>query len=625
MPRQVMIPRGPQGALERARPYLFTLLLPVVVLAVGSLVLEYGFRVTAEGKQVLHWIELVALAGLLLDPVARLVLASNRRAMLKFRWFEYVLAGGFLGLLAVVYLGGVSEPDQWALRAAHVAIVLSVAVRLVELHQYLAMLKVRPALLMVGSYLTLIGIGTGLLLLPASTADGEPATAFTDALFTATSAVCVTGLTVVDTGTHWTRFGHYVILTLIQLGGLGLMTYASVLALLLWRGMRVRETLVIREVFTQDLRSQIRRLTVFILAMTVIIEAAGAVLLFGLWDRTATSGVMSSGERVFYSVFHSISAFCNAGLGLYADSLMAYRATWQANIVFPMLIVSGGIGFAVLYNMARVVRHNVIGRREAPLAIRRWTLQSKLAIAMTVVLLLAGTVLTLVFESFPRGSGTWVRTALTPAEAASPAPPAPGDTGTPLGETWTERVRGAWFLSVTSRTAGFNTVDTGRLSAPTKFLTVWLMFIGASPGSTGGGIKTVTFAVVLCGVWASLRGRPRAQAFRRSLPGETVRRALAILAVCVAWVAGMTMVIAAWGVQDGARFTFLDILFETTSGFGTVGLSTGTTVLLNTLGRLLISLTMLLGRVGPLTLFVAMQIRTQRQAFDYATEDVAIS
>jgi trk system potassium uptake protein TrkH len=610
-----------QSLLERARPYLVTALLPIIILAAGSLVLEYGFDVRPEGLDVLHWIEWVALAGMLADPLVRLALARHRLALLRFRWFEFALAGAFLGYVGLVYLAPLPEREVWLLRGVHLAIILGIVSRLVELHQHLAMKRVRPAMLIVGSFLTLIAIGTGLLLLPASTADGQPPTTLTDAIFTATSAVCVTGLIVVDTGTHWSRFGHYVILVLIQLGGLGLMTYASVFALFMWRGMRIREVLVLREAFTHDLRAEIGRLTTFILLTTLAVEAAGALLLFGLWDHTATEAVVPLGERIFYSVFHSISAFCNAGLCLYSDSLMSYRDTWQVNLVFPLLIISGGIGFAVLYNLARLVRHRVLSRKHAPLVKRRLTLQAKLAITATVVLLVGGLGLMLVFEAAPGREDAWRRTAVAP-DASAPPETAPAS---PLGRTWAQRVSGAWFLATTARTAGFNTSDTTRLAGPTKFLTVVLMFIGASPGSTGGGIKTVTVVVVLCGVWAALRGRSAVQAFRRQIPPETVRRALAILAVGVAWVAATSMALAAWGIRDGAQFTFLDALFETQSAFATVGLSTGTTPLLNTFGRLLLAGTMFVGRIGLLTLFVAMQFRTQPQRYDYAKEYVAIS
>ena len=195
----------------------------------------------------------------------------------------------------------------------------------------------------------------------------------------------------------------------------------------------------------------------------------------------------------------------------------------------------------------------------------------------------------------------------------------------PMGRTWTERLSGAWFLSTTARTAGFNTTDMTRLAPPTKFLTTVLMFVGASPGSTGGGIKTVTVAVIVTGIWSALRGRAEPQAFRRRIARDILERAFTVLAVVVLWIASVSMVLSAWGFAEGARYTFLDVLFETTSAFGTVGLSTGATPLLNTFGRILIIVTMFVGRVGPLTLFVAMQGRPEQVRYAYASENVAIS
>jgi len=599
-------------------------MVPVVVLAVGSLAIEYGFQVSAETKRVLHVVEAVALAGLLLEPLLGLLLSRERAEVLRSRWFHFALAGAYAAAIGLLYAAKVTDPVVWAWRAVQAAIVLSLVVRLVELNRFLATLRSPPALLFVGSLLTLIAVGTGLLLLPVATAPGEPPTSFTDALFTATSGVCVTGLVVVDTGTHWAPLGRYVILSLIQLGGLGLMTFGSVFALLLWRGMRVRESVMMQEMLTHDLLSEVGRIIVFILITTVCVEAAGAVLLAGLWDHTAPGAAVALSDRIQYSIFHSISAFCNAGFCLYPDSLMSYRSAWQVNLVFPLLIISGGIGFMVLYNGARLVRYGLRSRGQAPLVKRRLTLHSKFALVTTAVLLLGGTGLAFVLETFPGREDAWRATtadaAAGPEEASAAGAEAP-----PMGRTWTERLRGAWFLATTARTAGFNTTDTSRLAPPTKFLTTMLMFVGASPGSTGGGIKTVTVAVIVCGIWSALRGRPEPQAFRRRLARDIFERALTVLAVGVVWVAAVTMMLCAWGFAEGARYTFLDVLFETTSAFATVGLSTGATPLLNTFGRILILVTMFVGRVGPLTLFIAMHGRAQRLRYTYATENVAIS
>jgi len=600
-------------------------MVPVVVLAVGSLAIEYGFQVSAETKLVLHVVEAAALAGLLLEPMLGLLLSRERAEVLRSRWFHFALAGAYATTVGLLYAGKVPDADVWVRRAAQVAIVLSLVVRLVELNQFLATLRVRPALLFVGSFLALIAVGTGLLLLPVATAPGEPPTSFTDALFTATSGVCVTGLVVVDTGTHWAPLGRYVILALVQLGGLGLMTFGSVFALLLWRGMRVRESAMMQEVLSHKIFAEVGRMIIFILLTTVCIEAAGAALLWGLWDHTAGGGAVSVVDRIQYGIFHSICAFCNAGFSLYRDNLMSYRATWQVNLVFPLLIISGGIGFMVLYNGARLVRYGLRSRGQAPLAKRRLTLHSKFALVTTAALLVGGTALIFLFETFPGRADAWRPTAYgVAADSAVALPPEP-PADPPMGRTWTERLSGAWFLSTTARTAGFNTTDMTRLAPPTKFLTTVLMFVGASPGSTGGGIKTVTVAVIVTGIWSVLRGRAEPQAFRRRIARDILERAFTVLAVVVLWIASVSMVLSAWGFAEGARYTFLDVLFETTSAFGTVGLSTGATPLLNTFGRILIVVTMFVGRVGPLTLFVAMHGRAEQVRYAYASENVAIS
>ena len=629
---------GPHGALEKARPYLLTAMIPIVVLAAGSLVLEYGFRVAPDTYHILHWIELIALAGMMLDLPMRLLLARDRWAMLRFRWMEFTVAAAFTLAVAFYYVGGFETPRRLILITVQIAIVVSIIVRLAEVHRFLAALRVRPALILIGSFATLIAAGTGLLLLPAATSGGGGGggfeTTFMDAFFTAASAVCVTGLTVVDTGKHFTSFGQYVVLTLIQMGGLGLMTFGSVFALFLWRGMRLREAMVMREVVSHDLAAEVRRIVLFILIATFCIEGVGALLMLGAWDASITGGAVAWADRLYYSIFHSVSAFCNAGFGLYSDNLLSVRRTWQVNVVIAGLIVLGGLGFGVLYNVIRMLRHGVFSHGKlAPLVKRRLTLQSKLAILMTAALLAGGMMLAYVFETYQSRPGVWRATAYLVDEKAGEGGQAistvgggPGEEASPLGDTGPERLVNAWFLSVSSRTAGFNSTDTSRLSPPTKFLVVVLMFIGASPGSTGGGIKTVTFAVICLGIWSALRGRPHAQVFHRTIPWDTVTKALAVLAVAALWVAAITMVICAWGLRDGARFTFLDVLFETTSAFGTVGLSAGATPLLNTFGRLLIIVTMFVGRIGPLTLLLTLQRRGKASArYMYPTETVATS
>ncbi len=635
--------RGPRSTYERVRALVVLAMVPIVLAAVAALVLEYGFDVSPAILGKLHAIQIAALVGLLVEPVLNALLVRRRTEVLLGRWFHFALAGGVGVAIGCLYAAKLPTAGWWAVRVVQVAVVLNLMMRMLELHRLLASLRVQPAILFLGSFLGLITIGTGLLLLPASTVEGRT-TSFTDALFTSTSAVCVTGLIVQDTGTHWSPLGRYVVLVLIQMGGLGLMTFGSVFALLLWRGMRVRESVVMREVLRSEMLSQVGRLIIFILVTTLAFEAFGALIMSGLWDHTAaldaatggptTSSLVTLGDRIEYSLFHSISAFCNAGFCLYSRSLMDYRHTWQVNLVFPLLIICGGIGFMVLFNVARLIRYRAVGWEKADLVKKRLRLQPKLALLTSGLLLLGGTVLAFLFEALPGGQRLPRGTTFPPGAVTSvPGGPAavpvarpeasPGPR--PMGEAWHEQLSGAWFLSVTARTAGFNTSDTRLLAPSTKFLTILLMFIGASPGSTGGGIKTVTFAVIVLGVWSALRGYGNTQAFHRTIHRGIVLRALTVLAVSVTWIALVSLVVAAWGIQSGATCTFLDVLFETTSAYATVGLSTGTTPLLNTLGRLLIVVTMYVGRVGPLTLFVAMPVVTARQRYDYPTENVAIS
>ncbi len=629
MQGRVIPPKNTRTVEGRVRRVVVAVMVPVILAAVGSLVAEFGFGLPPETLRWVHVVHVVAGVLLLGEPFVLMMAARDKGAALEARWFHFGLGGLLLMAVGAVYASGVAAPGTVALRLVQGAVVLSLLMRLLELNRWLASLDVRPALLFLGSFLTLIAIGTGLLLLPRATVEGRT-TGFTDALFTATSAVCVTGLVVADTGTHWAPLGRYVILVLIQLGGLGLMTFGSVFALLMWRGMRVRESVAMREVLSSEVLSEVGRVIVFILLTTLAFELIGGTLLASLWDHTATAETVTPLERFEYSAFHSISAFCNAGFCLYDNSLIDYRDTWQVNLVFPLQIICGGLGFLVLYNLARVLRYRVLGWGRVPLKKKRLSLQSKLTLATTAALLVGGTVGVLALEGLPAARGVARATTWSPPDEPLPelAPPRPGEAEPaplPMGEGFARHLSGAWFLSVTARTAGFNTTDTRRLAPSTKFLTSLLMLVGASPGSTGGGIKTVTFALILIGVWSSVRGASHTRAFHRTLSREIVLRALAVLAVSAAWVALVTILVAAWGVRDGSRYAFVDVLFETTSAYATVGLSTGVTPLLNTLGRLLITVTMYVGRVGPLTLFVAMPLAPVHERYHYPTEHVAIS
>jgi trk system potassium uptake protein TrkH len=442
--------------------------------------------------------------------------------------------------------------------------------------------------ILAGSFAVVIAAGTLLLSLPFARA-GDPISLL-DALFTATSAVCVTGLTVVETGTRFSPAGQAVILTLIQVGGLGLMTFAVFVGVLLGRRVAFTDRMVIQGSLHHTPKAGIRRLVRYVLGFTLATEAAGATL---LWLRFR--GQFPAGEAVWQSVFHSVSAFCNAGFGLLTDNLVRYRGDVLVNAAITGLIIVGGLGFLVNMELWDQVWLRLRGRR-APLP----TLHSRLALTVTAALLLGGTVAFLALE--------WDNVLR----------------GLPLGE----RVLAAWFQSVTPRTAGFNTIDYGRVSSETLFFTIFLMFVGASPGSTGGGIKTTTFGLLTALVVARWRGHGRATVFHRTIPHAVMDRALTLALLAWALVSlavGLLVATETGGVPFGAAEPrFLALMFEAVSAFGTVGLSTGVTASLSGAGKLVLVTLMYAGRVGPLTLVLAVGSRTDRGRFRYAEENVMV-
>jgi len=664
------------------------------IAAVCALATEYGFQLSGHGRFAVRVVEVVVLGFFIAHSVLRLYWSTNRMAHLRSVWYEFVLIALLAVAAAAIGFSDVEDKPSYYILVVHIIIVLFLFIRAAEL-MMLSASRFRPAQVFVASFLTLVAVGTGLLMLPAATSKlilvedaggreiirGNVLRASTDsllvqtgagnrliraagvaqppvqadpadwstALFTATSSVCVTGLIVESTGGYWSRFGQTVILVLIQLGGLGIMTFGAVFALLLWQNLGLRHSAVMKDMIGPTMTIQIGRVLVFILASTAVFELLGVWSLWHLWNDTG----MATGQRAFWSVFHSISAFCNAGFCLYDNSIEGYGTTWRALAVFPALIIVGGLGFMVTYNLIRIARCHLRrvwirlrGHMPKPeLDRRRLTLQSKLVLVTSGILLVAATGLVMLFETLPaRSAGTGRAAPATDAVAPSyaspegakpgpgraegatpalPAAPAPGRRPPPVVMSRARpaaRLAYAWFQSVTARTAGFNTSTTGELTDSTKFLTILLMFVGASPGSTGGGIKTATLAVILCGIWSMLRNRPTAQAFRRTIPQSILFRSLVVMTLGTGLVAVATILLSV--TQTDIRF--LDALFEATSAFGTVGLSTGVTGTLNLAGRLLIIVVMFAGRVGPLTLFIALPLGLKKSEYAFPSESVAV-
>lgn len=420
--------------------------------------------------------------------------------------------------------------------------------------------RLKPAQVLGLGFAAVILAGAALLTLPVSSA-AHVRTPFINALFTATSATCVTGLVVVDTGSYWSVFGQLVILALIQVGGLGIMTMATLFALVIGRRITFHERILIQEAIGQLSVAGVVRLTKYILTSTFVIEGTGALILFLRWLRD-----LPPERAAYFGIFHAVSAFCNAGFDLWGNSLVRFVDDITVNLVMGGLIIIGGLGFYVL---ADVWQNRRFGRLN---------LHSKLVIKTTALLIGAGTVLMYILEM--RNPAT-----LAPLSLKG-------------------KILAAWFAAVTPRTAGFNSINVGAMTDAALFLTIILMFIGASPGSTGGGVKTTTFATLALAVWATVTGKTEVETFHRRLAREVVDKALAIAMMSLMLVASVTLILAA---TQPARF--LTVLFEATSAFGTVGLSMGVTPSLTTFGKLLIILLMYAGRVGPLTLAMAIAVR----------------
>ncbi len=425
-----------------------------------------------------------------------------------------------------------------------------------------------PAQLVLAAFIALILFGTALLSLPFSVDSGLDHHSVLDSLFWSTSATTVTGLGTSDVG-NFSLFGELVLLGLIQLGGFGIMTIGSVLAIVASRRVGLRQRMLAQaEIGAVDI-GELRYLISAIAKITLLVETSIAVILF---IHLSSSGDDSLGRAAYSSVFHAVSAFNNAGISLYSDSLTRFAS--DPLVVFPITaaFVIGGLGFPILVEF----------RKRVPR--KRWSLHTRITLWATVLLLVAGPLMVLVFE--------WTNAA----------------TLGPMG-VW-DKLQAAWFQGVTPRTAGFNTVDIGAQREPTLNIMTGLMFIGAGPASTSGGIKVTTFAVLGFAMWSEVRGDSDINVFNRRLPSAVVRQAMTVALLSVG-----TVFAGAIALTAISPFSFTQTLFEATSAFGTVGLSTGITNALPAFGQFLLVLIMLTGRIGPVTFVTALALRQRKRAY----------
>lgn len=421
-----------------------------------------------------------------------------------------------------------------------------------------------PSQIIALGFLGMILFGTVILALPISSS--QKGISLIDAIFTSTSAICVTGLIVLDTPKDLSIFGQIAVLFLIQIGGLGYMTSATILSIVVGKKVGLKERLVLQEALNVLSLEGLIRFTKGVLKVTLLFESVGAVLLS---IRFAMD--MDIGRAIYFGIFHSVSAFNNAGFSLFSDSLLGYKSDVVVNIVITTLIIMGGIGFLVISDVYKYIRKEVV----------RLSTHTKMVVLVTSILIASGTILIFLFEYFnPKiFSQVSIKT----------------------------KILTAYFQSVTARTAGFNTLDLSLMQGSSLFLLIILMFIGASPGGTGGGIKTTTFGIMMLALWSTVRGHTDAVIFERRLSHETIAKAYLIAAMAFIVVVISTLLLL---LEEKANY--LNTLFEAVSAFGTVGLSVGDggvrslSALFSDMGKLTIVLTMYIGRVGPLTMGMAV-------------------
>lgn len=453
-----------------------------------------------------------------------------------------------------------------------------------------------PTLLFVFSFLVLILIGTSLLMLPGAVSNGR--LSFVDALFMATSAVCVTGLSVVDIGKEFTGFGQNVLLVLIQLGALGVMTFTGFFGYFFTGGFSFKNQLMFTEFLNEKKTAQVTGFLLRIIYMTLIIEISGACLIYYNLDPDYFS---SAGDQLYFSIFHAISAFCNAGFSTLSQGLFdsSFRFNYSFQLIIAFLLIFGGLGFAVILNGYNFLKRWAVNFYSKvffrqPITYKAWVIDfnTRLVFYTTLFLIVFGTLSHLIFEY---------------NRSFSEHP------------TWWGKIVSAFFTGVTPRTAGFNTIDMSGLSQPAIIITLFLMWIGASPASTGGGIRTTTFAIALLNIWNIAKGNSQINIFQREVSSDSVRRAFAIIFLSVIFLGSSVVLLS---VTDSDK-SLLSLIFESVSAYSTVGLSLGITPELSRSGRLVLIFSMFIGRVGTLTFLIALIRNFRSRSYTYPSENVS--
>jgi len=589
-----------QTRFQKFSETLDRLMLILAGSVIATLLIEYGFYIDSVTERIIHLFNSVVIFYFVFFNFAKLILNPKPINYLRKKWIEFLLTFlillqtfGFLFYIQKPYLNlDIQTITRIYIASVQIYLTLDIALKTIRQSEKIIQKSIHPTRVLVSSFLLLILLGTILLLLPKSTHNGI---SLINALFTATSAVCVTGLIVVDTGTYFTQFGQLIILILIQLGGLGIMTFTTFFTLLLSGGLGIKERVLLSEIFSQSNLSKISSTIIRILFLTFSIEAIGAIALFNFLPD---SFFKNETEKIFCAVFHSVSAFCNAGFSTFSNNLMDIKYNIPSILTIAILFILGGLGFIVLNEyiekpILKILRNIKFLRPKIEPQRIVFTLHSKLTLYTTIILIITGTLLFFTLEF----------------------------NNTLKTEPFIYKISHSFFQAVTPRTAGFNTIDISKISIPTSLLIMLLMWIGASPGSTGGGIKTTSFAIIILKIHATITGKERVEVFNKQINEETITRAFASATLSILLIISSTFILTL--TEKGTNL--IDLFFEVVSAFGTVGLSRGITPGLTNFGKLIIIIMMFIGRIGPLAFAFALFGKVERRNYEFQKENVLVT
>jgi len=576
--------------IKLLKPVSFT----IVIIAILANLYDFGFISKPQLSQIFEILYDIAFLTGSVAIVLRYL--SGKHMPRKKVWPIDLL---FLGILLMLIIGRISGKElpifskrQWVFLALLIILIREYSV----LNIYLKKKYLNPSLMFILSFILVILSGTFLLMLPNATLHGI---SFIDALFTSTSAVCVTGLTVVDTGTYFTPLGLTLIVTLIQLGGLGILTFTSYFSYFFKGEVSFNNQFMLKDITNSSKITEIFKTLKRIILVTLAIETIGALVIYLSIDQNVANSI---GDRIFFSIFHSISGFCNAGFSTLHNNLyeLSVRYNYMLQITIALLIIIGGIGFPIVFNSIHYLKHLIINRF-IPLLVGKepkhkpWVINinTRIVVITTLILIVAGTVLFYIFEYNN-----------TLAEHSG------------FGKIVT-----AFFGAVTPRTAGFNSVEVGGMKFYTIMMIFFLMWVGASPASTGGGIKTSTLAISFLNFISIAKGKNRIEIYRREISEESIKRAFATITLSIIILGISTFMISYFDHEKDLR----SIAFECFSALGTVGLSLGITSDLSAVSKFVIVLTMIIGRVGMLTILIGIFRKVKHLKYRYPSEEIVIN